>query len=77
MEVTDDEVRWWKKLLYILKNPSSVITSVEDIVSKTHYAYCDLAVVNKFWEYWKKVDSILNKFRNLKDELKIKAIKNE
>ena len=52
-KLTDDEVRWWKKLLLILKNPSSVITTLEDIVSKKHYAYCDIAVVNKFWKYWK------------------------
>ncbi|MEA2012100.1 MAG: hypothetical protein U9O87_03300 [Verrucomicrobiota bacterium] len=52
-KLTDEEVKWWKKLLHILKNPSSVITTLEDIVTKTHYAYCDIAVVNKFWEYWK------------------------
>ena len=52
-KLTDDEVRWWKKLLLILKNPSSVITTLEDIVTKKHYAYCDIAVVNKFWKYWK------------------------
>jgi transposase len=52
-KLTDDEVMWWKKLLHILKNPSSVITTLEDIVTKTHYSYCDLAVVNKFWNYWK------------------------
>ena len=52
-KLTDDEVRWWKKLLHILKNPSSVITTLEDIVTRRHYSYCDLAVVNKFWNYWK------------------------
>jgi transposase len=52
-KLTKDEVRWWKKLLLILKNPSSVITTLEDIVTKKHYAYCDIAVVNKFWKYWK------------------------
>jgi len=52
-KLTDDEVMWWKKLLRVLKNPSSVITTLEDIVTKTHYSFCDLAVVDKFWDYWK------------------------
>lgn len=52
-KLTDDEVMWWKKLLHVLKNPSSVITTLEDIVTKTHYSFCDIAVVNKFWNYWK------------------------
>ncbi|MEA2012247.1 MAG: hypothetical protein U9O87_04065 [Verrucomicrobiota bacterium] len=39
-KLTYEEVKWWKKLLHILKNPSSVITPLEDIVTKIYYAYC-------------------------------------
>ncbi|MCK4982370.1 MAG: IS1634 family transposase [Victivallaceae bacterium] len=52
-KLTADEVNWWKKLLHIIKNPSSVITTLENIVTRKHYEYCALAVVNKFWDYWK------------------------
>lgn len=51
-KLSDREVRNWKKLLQILKNPSSVITTLENIVTRKHYQYYDVALVNKFWHYW-------------------------
>lgn len=48
-----DEVSWWKKLLQAIKSPTSVITTMEDIVTKSHFQYYDVALVNKFWHYWK------------------------
>lgn len=52
-KLNEKEICWWKNLLQIIKNPSSVITTLEDIVTKEHYPYCDVALVNKFWNYWK------------------------
>jgi len=51
-KLTDQEVINWKKLLQALKNPSSIIATMEDIVTKAHYQYYDVALVNKFWNYW-------------------------
>ena len=48
-----DEVSWWKKLLQAIKSPTSVVTTMEDIVTKAHFQYYDVALVNKFWNYWK------------------------
>ncbi len=70
-KLTDDEVRWWKKLLLILKNPSSVITTLEDIITKKHYAYCDIAVVDRIWKYW-KLDGAFKIKRN--SEISLSAI---
>ena len=52
-KLTEQEVENWKKLLQALKNPSSIITTVENIVTTTHYQYYNVALVNKFWDYWK------------------------
>ena len=52
-KLNEEEICWWRKLLQIIKNPSCVITTLENIVSKEHYSYCDVALVNKFWNYWK------------------------
>ena len=52
-KLTEQEVENWKKLLKAIKNPSSIITTVENIVTAAHYQYYDVALVNKFWDYWK------------------------
>jgi transposase len=62
-KLTDQEVRNWKKLLQILKNPASVITTTENIITRAHYQYYDVALVNKFWNYW-KLDKAFKSVRN-------------
>jgi len=62
-KITDDEVSWWKKLLHALKNPSSVVTTMEEIVTREHFQYYDVALVNKFWDYW-KLDKAFKSGRN-------------
>lgn len=52
-KLTEKEIAWWKKLLCALKKPDSVVTTLKDIVTRKHHAYCDVALVNKFWDYWK------------------------
>lgn len=64
-KLTDQEVRNWKKLLQIIKNPSSVITTTENIVTRKHYQYYDVALVDKFWNYW-KLDKAFKSERNPK-----------
>ena len=51
-KLSDTEVNWWKKLLHAIKTPSSVVTTMENIVIRNHFQYCDVALVNKFWDYW-------------------------
>lgn len=62
-KLTDLEIRNWKKLLQVLKNPSSVITTMEDIVTREHFKYYDVALVNKFWNFW-KLDKAFKSERN-------------
>lgn len=62
-KLTDQEVRNWKKLLQILKNPSSVITTLDNLVTRKHYQYYDVALVNRVWNYW-KLDKAFTSERN-------------
>ena len=51
-KLTEEEIVWWKKLLCALKKPGSVVTTLENIVTRKHYAYCDAALANKIWDHW-------------------------
>lgn len=59
-KLTDDEVCWWKKLLHAIKIPTSVVTTLEDIVTTGHFQYYDVALVNKFWNYWQLEKAIVS-----------------
>ena len=59
-KLTDDEVRWWKKLLHAIKIPTSVVTTLEDIVTAGHFQYYNVALVNKFWNYWQLEKAIVS-----------------
>lgn len=71
-KLNSDEVRWWRNLLHAIKNPSSVITTFENIVTRIHYEYCALATVNKFWDYWKLDNAFLEANEN--NEIPLKTI---
>lgn len=62
-KLEDDEVSWWKKILHAIKVPSSVVTTMENIVTRAHFQYYDVALVNKFWDYW-KLDKAFKSERN-------------
>ncbi len=51
-KLNDAEVSWWRKVLQAIKIPSSVITTMEKIVTRNHYQYYDVALINRFWNYW-------------------------
>jgi len=51
-KLSDSEISWWRKLLQAIKIPSSVITTMENIVTRNHYQYYDVALINRFWNYW-------------------------
>jgi len=59
-KLTDDEVCWWKKLLHAIKIPTSVVTTLEDIVTTGHFQYYNVALVNKFWNYWQLEKAIVS-----------------
>lgn len=62
-KLTDQQVINWKNTLQIAKNPSSVVTTTENLVTKNHYQYYDVALVNQFWNYW-NLDHAFSSERN-------------
>jgi transposase len=52
-KLSDEAAQRWGNLLKALKKPNTFLTSCDDIVVTNHFAYLDIATVNRVWDYWK------------------------
>lgn len=52
-KLSDEAVQRWGDLLKALKKPNTFLTTCNDIVVTNHFAYLDIATVNRVWDYWK------------------------
>ena len=70
-KLSEDAVQRWQNLLKMLKKPNTFLTTCDDIVVTNHFAYLDIATVNKVWDYW-RLDEV---FQNIgKREVEIAKI---
>jgi transposase len=51
-KLSDSEAERWRNILKAIKNPSSFLTTLDNIVVAEHYAYLDVAVVSAIWDEW-------------------------
>ncbi len=49
-KLSEAEVGQWRQLLKALKDPTSFVTSVDEICVEQHYAYLDVASADALWE---------------------------
>ncbi|MBW2648114.1 MAG: IS1634 family transposase [Deltaproteobacteria bacterium] len=52
-KLSDEAVQRWGDLLKALKKPNTFLTTCNDIVVTNHFAYLNIATVNRVWDYWK------------------------
>jgi transposase len=52
-KLSDEAAQRWGNLLKVLKKPNTFLTTCDDIVVTNHFAYLDIATVNRVWDYWK------------------------
>jgi transposase len=71
-KLSDAEVKKWHCILKTLKEPNSFFTTTDDIVTTSHYAYLDVAVVSAVWDEW-QLDSVFPN-NDSKKEVKVADI---
>ncbi len=52
-KLSEEAVQRWQNLLKMLKKPNTFLTTCDDIVVTNHFAYLNIATVNKVWDYWR------------------------
>ncbi len=51
-KLSHEEIERWRMALRAAKEPGAVVTTLEDIAVRRHYAYLDVAVANALWDEW-------------------------
>jgi hypothetical protein len=51
--LSKDEAQRWRSLLQTLKKPSAFVTTLDELIVTSHYAYLDVASASAVWDHWR------------------------